>query len=96
VFGAKVIKAEIDKWNVNIYISNYVAIKGDSKPFKKITTPLGESACGLPISVPGSYVFFTGKDGSVDRCGASRAIDDPDLGDIARRVINKWADLKSD
>lgn len=96
IFGARVVKAEVNKWNVDIYIDNFVAIKGEKKPLRKIKTPLGESACGIAILVPGSYVFFAKEDGSIDRCGSTRTIEDPSLGDLAIQVVNEWAGLKND
>lgn len=94
VFGASVTKAEISGSYVKIYISNFVPLKGEGRTLKVIRTPLAEGGCGFPVTVPGEYVFFVSEDGSFDRCGATRTLSDPNLGILANKVVNAWANRR--
>jgi hypothetical protein len=90
VFGAQVVGARVKGFDVEIDIEAYAPIKGDEKALKKLTTPNGGPACGFQVSVPERYVFFTTKNGSVNRCGATRVLTDPELGVLTSKVIRIW------
>ena len=90
VFGAYVVGARVKGYDVEIEITGYAPIKGEGRPLKKLTTPAGHSACGFQVSVPERYVFFATKDGAINLCGATRVLDDPELGILTSKVIRMW------
>lgn len=90
VFGAVVTGARVKGERLEIEISDFAGIKGDSRPMRRLTTPVGSGSCGFVVSVPGKYVFFANSKGNIDSCGASRLLNDPSLGVLADRVILQW------
>ena len=90
VFGAEVVGAKVDGENVRIDVRRVANLKGDASHIRKLLTGASRAACGITISVPGRYIFFTKKNGEVDSCSATRSFEDSGIDDLKMKVVRLW------
>jgi hypothetical protein len=69
VVGAEVVRTA-DGFATEIYVGETIPLKGGKPPFYKMVSPLPR-ACGLNVSVPQEYWFFTTAKGVIAPCSRS-------------------------
>ncbi|MCQ4165995.1 hypothetical protein [Tahibacter harae] len=69
VVGAEIVRTA-DGFATEIYVGETIPLKGGKPPFYKMVSPLPR-ACGLNVSVPQEYWFFTNEKGLIAPCSRS-------------------------
>lgn len=69
VVGAEIVRTA-DGFATEIYVGETLPLKGGKPSFYKMVTPLPR-ACGLSVSVPQEYWFFTSEKGAIAPCSRS-------------------------
>lgn len=89
VVGAEVVRTS-DGFATEIYVGEAIPLKGGKPPFYKMVSPLPR-ACGLNVSVPQEYWFFTNDKGLIAPCSRSGPAGGADFAGLEAQVRDALA-----
>lgn len=89
VVGAEIVRTA-DGFATEIYVGETIPLKGGMPSFYKMVSPLPR-ACGLNVSVPQEYWFFTNEKGLIAPCSRSGPAGNADFTALESRVRDALA-----